>query len=378
MRPWNWPGPRGQPAQAARLAIAEARGRLSGAHRLADNPTISGALGRRFDPMSPDEKLEAAVELIQPLALGGKRGARIAAAQASVQAETAAADLALRSLEAEVAAAFYRVLVGSEQVKVAQAAEVVARRSAEALERRHQLRDVALLDVNVARGALARASALGRATEAETLAATTELRQLLGLDAQQALRLAGDFRDQRRFSLEALLARASGHPQRRGLIAQAAQAEAEAAAGRAERWPDLGIGAAYERDEGRNVVLGLLSVGLPFFDHGQGARATGEARARRLKFEADAAQRAIAVGIRGGYAAYRQRLEAVKVLEAAIPLVEGTEELARKSFEAGQLSLAEWLLVRREAVETRMEYLAQSLRAAEAGIALARQAGVSP
>jgi hypothetical protein len=35
-------------------------------------------------------------------------------------------------------------------------------------------------------------------------------------------------------------------------------------------------------------------------------------------------------------------------------------------------------VVRREAVETRLDYLDQALRAAEAGIALARRAGVSP
>ena len=52
----------------------------------------------------------------------------------------------------------------------------------------------------------------------------------------------------------------------------------------------------------------------------------------------------------------------MKLLEEAVPLVEGTEELARKSFEAGQLSLAEWLVVRREAVETRLDYLEQALR----------------
>jgi cobalt-zinc-cadmium efflux system outer membrane protein len=369
---------RGPAAQAARMAIAEAQGQLAGARRLADNPTVAGGLGRRLGSGPEAERIEGQVELVQPLSLGGKRGARIAAAEAAVQAETAGADLALRALESEVAVAFYRLLIGQEQLKVARAAEVVTGRSAQALQRRHELRDVALLDVNVARAAHARAGALVRATEAEALGAQSELRQLLGLEPGSALQLAGDFRDQRRFSLPALLDRAGGHPRLRGLIAQAAQADAEAAAGRAERWPELGIGAAYERDEGRDVVLGLLSLELPLFDRGQGQSAAGEARARRLRFEAEAARRALVTSIRDGHVVYQRRLEAVKLLEEAVPVVEGTEELARKSFEAGQLSLAEWLVVRREAVETRLDYLDQALRAAEAGIALARRAGVSP
>ena len=366
----------GPAARAAGLSIDEARGQLAGAQRLGDNPTVSGALGRRAD--SGADQVEGQIELVQPLAIGGKRSARIRAAQASVDAETASAELASRSLESEVAMNFYRVLIGQEQGKVARAAEATARRAAEALERRHQLRDVALLDVNLAKGALARASALARTADAELLVAESALKRLLGLDHGQAVRLAGDFRDQRRFSLESLLARAGSHPRRRALIARAAEADAEAAAGRAERWPDVGIGAAYEREEGANVVLGLLSIELPLFDRGQGASAVGQARARRLRFEATAARREAEIAIRMGHAAYRQRLEGVKVLEAAVPLVEATEELARKSYEAGQLSLAEWLVVRREAVETRLDYLEHLLLAAEAGIELARQAGVSP
>lgn len=368
---------RGPSAQAARLAVAEAQGQLVGARRLADNPSVAGGLGRRLASGAEPARIEGQVELMLPLSLGGKRGARIAAAEAAIQAGNAGADQALRALEAEVAVAFYRLLIGQEQLKVARAAEGVARRSAEALQRRHELRDVALLDVNVARAAQARAGALVRATEAEVLGAESELRQLLGLEAG-ALQLVGDFRDQRRFSLPALLDRAGAHPRLRGLIAQAAQADAEAAAGRAERWPDLGIGAGYEREDGRDIVLGLLSLELPLFDRGQGERAAGEARARRLRFEAEAERRALVTSIRDGHVAYQRRLEAVKLLEAAVPVVEGTEELARKSFEAGQLSLAEWLMVRREAVETRLEYLGQALKTAEAGIDLARRAGVSP
>ena len=67
----------------------------------------------------------------------------------------------------------------------------MASRSAEALERRHELRDVALLDVNVARAAHARAGALVRATEAEALGAESELRQLLGLEPGSAAAAGG-------------------------------------------------------------------------------------------------------------------------------------------------------------------------------------------
>jgi cobalt-zinc-cadmium efflux system outer membrane protein len=161
-------------------------------------------------------------------------------------------------------------------------------------------------------------------------------------------------------------------------LAEARQAQAEAAMGDADRWPGVSLGAAYERDEGADIVLGILGLQLPLFQRGQGERAVGQARARRLRLEAEAATRSGAAVIQAAQAAHEQRLAAARALETVLPSLDGTEELARKSHEAGQLSLAEWMVVRREAVETRLEYLQQLLGAAEAGVALANLAGVSP
>jgi hypothetical protein len=64
----------------------------------------------------------------------------------------------------------------------------------------------------------------------------------------------------------------------------------------------------------------------------------------------------------------------VKVLEAAVPLVEATEELRARAMKRAAVA-GGVAVVRREAVETRMDYLEQLLLAAEAGIELARQRG---
>ena len=52
------------------------------------------------------------------------------------------------------------------------------------------------------------------------------------------------------------------------------------------------------------------------------------------------------------------------------------DALARRSFEVGQISLPELLLVRRELVDARLEYLNRLLEVAEAAIEQDAAAGV--
>jgi cobalt-zinc-cadmium efflux system outer membrane protein len=302
----------------------------------------------------------------------------MAAAQAAVNAEAASGEGVLLRAESAVALAFYRALASTQREQVATGAEAAARRAVEALERRYQLQDVALLELNVGKGALARATALVRGARADQLAEELELKRLLAVETGERLELSGTLGDHRRYDLASLVERARDRAEVRALVAQTREAEATAAAGRAARWPGLGLGASYERDEGADVVLGVLSVELPFFERGQAERASGQTRAQRLTLESEIARRTGVTAVRGAHAAYQERLGAARTLEQALPLFEQNEELARKSYEAGQLSLADWLVVRREALDTRLEYLDRALAAAEAGVALALAAGVSP
>jgi cobalt-zinc-cadmium efflux system outer membrane protein len=372
---------RGPTAHAARLRIEEARGQIAGARPLLGaNPTISGGLGRRLgkDAATEASAFEGHVELLQPIELGGQRGARRAAASAAVAAAAASAEATILALEAKVATAFYQALAATQRGQVLEAAEAVASRSAQALERRHQLGDVPVLDVNLAKAVRARAFAQVRAAAGERLQAEADLRRLLGLAGDVPLVPAGDLRDRRRYQLEALVERAQDRADVRALIAEAEQAQAQAALGRAGRWPTLGLGAAYERDDGADVVLGLLSVELPVFARGQELDVTGKARARRLRLEADAGRSSAVMAVRTAHAIYQERLRGARALEEALPLVAENEDLARKSYEAGQLSLADWLVVRRENVETQLAFVDELLATAEAGIAVAASAGISP
>jgi cobalt-zinc-cadmium efflux system outer membrane protein len=366
---------RGPRILSAGARIEEARGRLTGASiLLRENPVLEGGAGRRYSDQG--DTLEAAAGIHQDFELGGQRRARIAGAEAGVERASSARGDSLRLLLREVAGAFYTGLHADERLRVAEGSEEIAAEVSRIAERRHRAEDVPILDVNVSRAALARARAEREAAEAERASVLGELRILLAMEGAEALELAGDLRDRRPFDPAALLARAAERADLRALEAELAQAEAELRLARAEAWPDLGAGARYERDEQDDIVFGELSLALPVFDRVQGARAEAGARVRRLRIELDAARRAAAVEVQTALLVHARRVKAVQELEAsALPLLDENESLARRSYEAGEMPLAELLLVRRETLDTRREYLQSLLEAAASAVDVEASAG---
>ena len=81
--------------------------------------------------------------------------------------------------------------------------------------------------------------------------------------------------------------------------------------------------------------------------------------------------------VRAAFDAYNRRLAGVRILETeAIPGLDENEQLTTRSFEVGQLGLPELLLIRREFLDTRSQYLDALLEAALARVDLDASAGI--
>lgn len=105
--------------------------------------------------------------------------------------------------------------------------------------------------------------------------------------------------------------------------------------------------------------------------------AVSSATLTRVRSELDAETLRIRVEVAAVLDAYRRRLNAVRVLtEDALPGLDENERLTARSFEAGQLGLTELLLIRREILDTRFQYLDALLEAAFARVELDASAGV--
>jgi cobalt-zinc-cadmium efflux system outer membrane protein len=359
---------------SARLALEEARGRLTGASiRLQSNPQLDGALGNRNGPDTRFTDFE--LGLGQAFEPGSRRSARIAGADAAIAQSAANVEEVTRTVLRDAAAAYYRALHATERIKLLDAAHELASAVYSSADRRFRAGDIAVLDVNIARASLARVRAEREGAEASKVLAIGELRQLLRLETD--IDVDGSLTSRDPADLNSALQAASERPELRFLEASVQEAEAEVRVGQSFTQPEYGLGVRYAREEGDHVVLGGMTVTLPMFSTGQEQRAIGSARAARLRSELEAARTRVQVEVRAAFDAYSRRLGALRVLESdAIPGLDENEQLTTRSFEVGQLGLPELLLIRREILDTRSQYLDALLEAALARVDLDASAAI--
>lgn len=353
---------------SARLALDEARGRLLGASlRLQSNPQIEGAIGNRNAPETRFTDYE--LVLGQSFVPASRRSARIAGANAAIAQGSASVDEVTRSVLRSAATAYYRAVHANDRIRLLDAAHELAFGVYSTAERRFKAGDIAILDVNIAKASLARVRAEREGAEAAKALALGDLRQLLRLDVDVGLE--GTLSRPGEADLATALEAASHRPELRVLESAIQEAEAEVRLALSFSKPEYGVGVRYAREEGDQIVLGGMTVTLPMFSRGQEQRAVGSARAARLRAQLDAARTRAEVEVRVAFDALNRRLAALSVFESdAIPGLDENDQLAARSFEVGQLGLLELLLIRREILDTRFQYLDALLEAALARVDL--------
>jgi cobalt-zinc-cadmium efflux system outer membrane protein len=133
----------------------------------------------------------------------------------------------------------------------------------------------------------------------------------------------------------------------------------------------------FKRDEGHQAAAAGISVTVPLFSKGQEQIATGVARGSRADLERGIVVTELDVRARSALNVFQMRLAAAEPLERdVLPGLEENERLARRSFEVGELSLPDLLVIRREFVDTRLQLVDALADAAMASIDLQAAAGV--
>jgi cobalt-zinc-cadmium efflux system outer membrane protein len=358
---------------SARSRVAEAQARLRGAQVLRDNPLLEGAAGRRS---SSDLPADLDFALSQTFELGGRRGARVAAAEAGIAREEATVDDVSRRALRDVALAFLRGLATGERIALARTTEAYVEQVLHIAERRYAAGDVAVLDVNLAAVSLSRARSQRRAAEAAQALALGELRVVLALEPEVPLTLVGELGPPAVPEADALLEAAAIRSDVKSLEAETRGADAEIEFGQGARWPDLTPAVRFERDEGTNVLWGGITLSLPLWNRGQETSGVAQARSSRLRLQTVALRRAARAEVRSALEAHRLRVDALAELETTASRLEENASLARRSYEVGQIGLAELILVGRETVEARLLLLERRLEVAESGTELLAKAGV--
>lgn len=368
-------------ALTAPLVVREAEaGRVEASIFPRHNPLLELELGPRLIADDP-QGVVFSVGLSQNLDLGGGASARLKRVDALVDLAHADADTAMQKTLRAVGHATYRGLWAQERLALAEEAERIARSVLGATKKRIDAGDATALELNVSKGAFARAVADRTSAEATVEQSKGELRALLGLSSTASFVLKGSLAHGLKVDLTSLKKGAQGRGELLALAADVALAEADSDLAGALAAPQMSFGARYElEDTSQHTILGTLTMTLPIFDHAQGLAAQAEAKAARAKVELAAQKSQVDAEVETATRVARKRAEASEAFAEAkgVESLEQNLALAIKGYQAGESGLSDLLLVRRELLETEASRIDRLLELRSAEIDVLYAAGRLP
>src|SRR6266849_3346486 len=174
---------------AANAGVAEAEANLRAESRLLrDNPSLEINAGPRHSPTATTIQHSVAAE--QPFEIGGRRAARIARAQADLEAANAERDATVQQYLRDVALAFITAADSDARLRLAKENETIAAELLHIAERRFDVGDIPVLDVNVAKASLSQMRSDLLVAEGAQERAAVILKARLGLPRTAALATA--------------------------------------------------------------------------------------------------------------------------------------------------------------------------------------------
>ncbi|WPH19007.1 TolC family protein [Variovorax paradoxus] len=307
------------------------------------------------------------LQLSQPIELGGKRAARVTAAERA-RDQAASALLARRSeLRASVITLFFEVLAAQERLRLAQDSVGLAEVATRAAANRVAAGKVSPLEESRARVAEAGIRVELLQAEGALRSARQQLAALWGnpnprfTQADGALdRLPADAAAdvEGRLSAAPVLRQARLEVERRQALSDLEQAR---------RVPDVTVSLGAKRvpaDEGmgsgsgRNQVVVGLSVPLPIFDTNRGNVAEALSREEKARDELAAAELQLGADVAQATERLRSaRATALTLQRDALPGAEAAYKAAARGFELGKFSFLEALDAQRTLFQVRNQHL---------------------
>jgi outer membrane protein, heavy metal efflux system len=322
-----------------------------------------------------------AVSVAQLIELGGKRGRRIALAEATLRTGEAELSQTEAEVTAEVYLAFFGLAGTQRRLEVARELAQIAGRAREAASARLEVGDVARLDVLQADLALYQAENDAAAVEGERAGARAELNVLIGRDVATPTVAADQGDASVPAPADATMIALQSNTALAVLDRQVAEAQARAALARAQRVPDPTVEGTVTHGAEPEFTWGYraaVAVVVPLF-----TRHTAAVRQEEAALALTLAQReAMAQRIRGAVAsaAFRAasaRQQYLRYRDDILPKSREVEAMAQESYRAGQTNLVALL----QSLQSARELRAKALQAAadfENALASLRQAMTAP
>lgn len=357
-------------AYAANPELAAARNAL-----LAQDGTIRQAETR------PNPELQALVEdtrsatrtstlqLNQRIELGGKRSARIGAAERGKN--LAEADLAMvrATLQTEVTSAFYDTLVAQERVRLAQSSIDLAQNAQRAAQKRVEAGKVSPVEATKAGIALAGARVDYARAESALKSSKKRLATAMGESRVGFETVEGNLENLPELpAIETLEDRLQQSPAYRKAQIEVDRRKAISEVERSKGVPDVtvSLGGRKNQELGLNQAIFGVSIPIPVFDRNQGNLLESLRRADQAKDELTATQYRLSRDLQAAYenlSASREEFLALR--DSILPSAESAYNAASKGFEMGKFSFLEVLDAQRtlfDAMAQSQQSLAQSHR----------------
>jgi cobalt-zinc-cadmium efflux system outer membrane protein len=368
-------------AAAIRLAFERNAGLRAAAHEIdiaGGQRTQAGVLPNPEISLTSEglrnDQRTRTVQLSQALDLGGKRAARIAAADIGVNIASAELAAARTSLRADVVTAFFDVVAAQERLQLAQASLELAQRGTAAASRRVTAGKISPVDETRARVAESGSKIEVNQAANELALAKRRLAAMWGSNSpdftsviapEVTIGVAPDKSDAGAYL--------PGAPQLARARLEVSRQEALANVERKLRVPDITVMVGSQREEQfgqagpRQTVVGL-SVPLPLFNRNQGNVRSALRRADKAKDEFVATESRLATELAAAAARLDSARSELQILrDEILPGAQSAYDASSKGFELGKFGFLEVLDAQRTLVQGKTQYvraLAESHRAA--------------
>ncbi|MFL6228251.1 MAG: TolC family protein [Pyrinomonadaceae bacterium] len=340
-------------AVRARRAVAEAGVRIAGE---IPNPEVSAA----YTHSEP----HLAVNVTQPLEIGGQRARRIEVARNEARLTDFDVEAALRDLRRDLRIAYFNLALTRNTRDLARQSVEQANRLVAIAEARFEAGDIAQFEVLQAQLAAARTSVdLSRAENNERIALAA-VNQLLNRAPQTPLDLAVSlFVPRPPVNAVQLISQSlTQNVELRTAEQQIVAEQSRLRLARAERIPTPSVGPGFEALDSsnpNNIAFTMqVTVPLPLFNRGGPEIARSNALIEQLTLERDDARQRIASGIDQAALRLDAARQQVDFYETRLlPDAERVRALAEEAYRAGQTGFLPVIEAQRAALEVRQGYL---------------------
>ncbi|WAS94319.1 TolC family protein [Nannocystis punicea] len=356
------------PVRTARSRLELGDAAVTGAKPLLiDNPQLYLGMGVRSNQAFPGERhFELQATLQQPFEIGRERHLRIKAGREYREYLDKELAQVRWTTHAQVHYAYNTALIAKERARTAARTQQFAERLLDIASRRQQAGEISRLRVRVAEGELARARQAKLAADLNYRLACIHLAEMAGWPSGQLIAPAGELGDPIKVrDPEDLIANVQKeHPALKTKEAQVELGEARVKSAKRDRLPEpwLGVYAGREWEPGAaypsRLLLGMITIPLPFFKRNQLARAQTKAELSVANTELEVTRYQLALNARRAVDAINTAAERVQTYSReVVPRFEENLQLLQRAFELGEVDIIEVFVARENFLRIQTEAL---------------------